>query len=219
MILAVLAVALLPAAISARDGEKVAELVTRFASVVNAGGDLEQFAFEPRPSEQEIEAVSLLAGCVPTVAERSHSGWVALDWACPSNPQNERQTAINFERNGKKGLWVNPIESKLRPSPLALCSEDLPSHHKIASQFAKAVRLGEDFSLGGLIPLTPEQSFRLASIAGQTYAFTSGNSRTSQAMFWTEGSKSGTPSMTTDLRFDDEGCPIGLILSSVSIIY
>lgn len=200
----------------ASEADKRASLAASFASVVNEGGSLDQFGFQPTLTPAELKSISSLAGCVPDIAEGSHSSSIKFDWTCQADPEAERQTALKFSPEGTTTLWVNPLERKMSPTPVASGSGKLPGYRSIASSFARAVKAGEDPTLGGLIPVTVESLTRLAELKGLSYTSTTGNSKSSQTMFWDLAGRVLPSPVATDIRFDEEGRPIGLILSSTS---
>ena len=197
----------------AEDAEDSAELVTAFAEAVYAGESIAQFGFSPALSEEDLAAVGGLAGCTPEVAEQSSAILITLDWTCENAPERERHTGIGFyEEGGSHSLWVNPSERNFTATEAGLATEDLPSPRRLARDFARAVREGEDPTLGGLIPLTPEQLATLAQFDGLDFNYGSGNSNHSQTAFWDSHARHLPQTLNTDLRFDDDGRPIGLLI-------
>lgn len=209
--------AVTPFAASASDeGDFRTATVEQFAASVKAGTSIGAFEFEKELTESEKTALANLAGCIPSVGDGSHSKWIELDWSCENRHSAERQTALKFSGDGSVSVWINPIEASLAPSPTSASIADLPSYRQLTRAFARAVKAGEDPTLEGLIPITPEQIARLSLLEGLDYRMTTGNSRGSQTMFWDIRARVLESPLATDLRFDEEGRPIGLILSGTS---
>lgn len=208
------ALSVAPALASEQDDR--AAVAARFATLVHEGGRLDELNFAPAPLPEEQQAVAALAGCTPAVAAKSRADWIMLDWACAGRPEAERQTAVKFERNGTRSLWINPLERQMAPASEALAGAKLPGFRTITAAFARAVKAGDDPTLGGLIPISAESRARLAGLKGLDHVSTTGKTRGSQTMFWDVRGKALPAPIATDLRFDDEGRPIGLVLSATS---
>lgn len=209
-------VALSVAPALAKEVDDRAAVTARFATLVHEGGPLDQMELTPVPLPEEQQALAALAGCTPAVAAKSRADWIMLDWSCAGRPEAERQTAMKFERDGKRSLWINPLERHMAPTSEALAPAKLPGYRAITAAFAGAVKAGDDPTLGGLIPISAESRARLVRLKGLDHVSTTGNARGSQTLFWDVSGKVLPAPITTDLRFDDEGRPIGLVLSATS---
>lgn len=216
LIVAILAILASPA--SAQDSEKMVAFVTQFAETVNRGEPINMAGISPDLLDSEKAALAALKGCSLSVGPGAHRTWIELDWKCETQKERERQTALKFEPDGSASIWINPIEDALAPTSVAQSSEDLPSYRNISRDFAKAVKKEADPTLDGLIPITPEHIEKLKLLEGLDFRKASGSTRRSQTMFWDLRSKVLRAPVATDLRFDDEGRPIGLILSATSIV-
>lgn len=109
--------------------------------------------------EPEIESkLESLAGCVPSVASGSSRQFVGLNFACERSGELPVAREVTLRFNGKEmeGISVSDWRA-VGPTPRALRANDLPSKSSQLKSVQQAVLRGEDVSLGGLLPLTPEQ--------------------------------------------------------------
>ena len=185
----------------------------RLLEDIHAGRPVDTVEGGPELSDLELSEIAKLAGCLPTSDRHQDALVPIIDWNCAENPDDSRTVTLYLSDDGVEDLLIQPLAANFRPTALAATSEELPSRSAITRRFLLAVRTGDDPTLGGLIPITEIQMARLEVAHGEKPRQMSGSDRTSVVHLWIDAtSKLGMP-LITDLRFDEDGRPIGLVIS------
>lgn len=143
-------------------------------SAIEKGRDLRELGLNKILDEAELAELRNLAGCRPALQPGMTKNLVVVEWACEngvgtggqSNIQN-RTLKLRFkDEGGLFALAVNPTVSTFAPTSQALIANDLPSKSKTAERFVKAIKIGDDPTLSGLVPLTPLQLHQIGKMTG-----------------------------------------------------
>ena len=185
----------------------------RLIEDIFAGRSVKMVAGRPELTDLELTEIARLAGCHPSNDLHQEALVPIIDWNCSNNPNDSRTVTLYLTNDGVSDLLVQPLVANFRATAIALEMDELPSRSAIVRGFLRAIRTGEDPTLGGLVPITETQLARLESAQGKRAQKMSGSGRTSRVYLWSRAtSQLGMP-LITDLRFDQDGRPIGLVIS------
>ncbi len=198
------------------EGGKAAAL--RVIEAIYSGSPVEDVQGAPTLKDKEFAELAGLAGCEPNNEQHQKALIPIFDWVCSNNPENNRTTSFYISYQAVDDILVQPVASEFRPTEASLAVDDLPIRKKLSRQFIRAVRQGDDPTLGGLIPLSEIQLDRLRIAEGTRATKMSGGTRNSHVYIWHETQSTQGKPLITDLRFDDEGRPIGLVISHGMIV-
>ncbi len=197
-------------ALLAQDHPDEQERLIALIEAIYEGISVDEIVGLPELDENQVDELERLAGCTPTAEQHANALIPILDWHCESIPDDSRTIAFYLSNGG--GIVIQPLAANFRPTDRALATASLPNYRRLTRQFLSAVRAGEDPTLSGVIPITAMQLELLEVARGKHFQKMSGSNRSSQVHLWPEALSEQGP-LITDLRFDDEGIPVGLVIS------
>ena len=180
---------------------------------IYAGRPLTTLEGRPALTVLERAEISRLSGCDPSTELHSEALVLIMDWNCSQNPDDSRTITVYLSNERVFDLLVQPVAANFRPTERANLDRNLPSRREITRSFLRALRAGIDPTLEGLIPITESQLSRLEIAQGTRAREMSGSDRTSQVHLWLEATTELGMPLITDLRYSDDGRPIGVIIS------
>lgn len=131
--------------------------------------DFVRMGFETLASVAEIKALGELGDCEPTGHGEARANLVVFDWKCGDDGSNDgdRMLTLRFTDDGSLFAFaINPMEKDFAPTDAGVKLADWPAREETAKNFAQAVVMNDDASLGRLIPLTSLHEVQLKSFAG-----------------------------------------------------
>lgn len=166
--------------------------------------------------EHDATRVAALKGCKYTLLPGSSRYVLKLDWSCP-DASNSVYTGVYISDGTLSRLDFQPIVSQMTPTAKALALAEIDSPKSINRRFSKAVRNGEDPTLDGIIPISPEYLEKLSGMKGWSAETTKAENDRVVEQYWMKRAQTAGDAAMTTLHFDEEGRPIGLWLGEMKV--
>lgn len=147
-----------------------AQTASNIVSAIYSGDDLAQQEDMFVLREAEYNELAKLAGCDATIQRAIPAPVVVVDWNCgegTGEPGLQRSVAMMFDEEGVVTRFsINSPIATFKPTHTSLNIDKMALPRTFAASVGKAIRAGEDPTLGGLIAISAFDQKRLSEFQG-----------------------------------------------------
>lgn len=211
------------AAASTAQAQEIPRYAQTSADIANAirGGDTSPvMPLLPALSEEEKIVIGKLSGCTGTVGPQANKNFVQFNYSCPSAVVahfSELRLGLRFTDTGDVfAVELNPIFGGTATAG-SVAGTDLEKPSVITRRFARAVKNGEDPTLGGLIPIAEFQRSQLDAIGGTKFSYREIPGENQHPILFHGSGLDRDAMRQVSVHFDDAGRPLGISIVKANV--
>ena len=204
----------------AQETPRYAETASDVANAIRSGNTSSVMPLLPKLSAEEVAVLQELSKCDASIGPQGNKNFVQFAYACPTRVGghfDKLWIGLRFTDAGDVfAVELNPIFGTAVASDpnVGTPLEEPPA---ITREFARAVKEGEDPTLGGLIPIAAFQLSQLDAIEATKFSYREiPGEKQHPILFHGRGLDRGAMRQVS-LHFDDAGRPLGISIMMADV--